>query len=146
MIIYTIGFTKKNASDFFGLVKANKIAVMIDVRLNNSSQLAGFSKCPDIEYFLREICGCGYAHELIFAPSAELMEDFKSKKIKLAQYEKIYSELMDERKALDHFEKNYSQLDNVCLLCSEDTPANCHRRVLAELLLKIIAGASVKHL
>lgn len=146
MKIYTVGFTKKSAGEFFELLKANKVGMLLDIRLNNSSQLAGFSKGPDLEYFLREICDCDYAHELVFAPSHELMEDFKSKKISLEQYEKTYSDLIKSRKGLEHFVKNYSKLDNVCLLCSEDKPAGCHRRVLAELLTKVIPGASLKHL
>jgi uncharacterized protein (DUF488 family) len=146
MIIYTIGFTKKSASVFFELISENKIEMMLDIRLNNSSQLAGFSKGIDLEYFLRKICGCKYAHDLVFAPSAELMYDFKLKKIKLNQYETTYSELMESRKALDHFVKNYSEFESICLLCSEETPANCHRRVLAELLIRIIPEASLVHL
>jgi uncharacterized protein (DUF488 family) len=146
MRIYTIGFTKKSASEFFELIKENKISMILDIRLSNSSQLAGFSKAPDLEFFLHEICRCKYAHDLDFAPTAELMEDFKSKKINLAQYETLYIELMESREAIPHFLKDYLHYENVCLLCSEETSATCHRRVFAELLLKNIPGASLKHL
>ena len=146
MNLYTIGFTKKSARSFFESIKTNGIKMLIDIRINNSSQLAGFSKGSDLEYFLDKICNCRYKHEIIFAPTQEIMDSGKSKKISLEIFEKLYSELMETRNSLNYFIENYSSIKNICLLCSEDTPDNCHRRVLANLLLKTIPGVSVKHL
>jgi len=146
MNLYTIGFTKKSARAFFELLKTNGVEMLVDIRLNNSSQLAGFSKGSDLEYFLNKICSCGYRHEIIFAPTKEIMEGFKAKKISFEQFAKLYSELMNTRDALDYFTKNYAGFKNVCLLCSEDTPDHCHRQVLANLLVKAIPKSSVKHL
>lgn len=79
--IYTIGFTKKHAEIFFGLLQKNKIEVLIDVRLNNTSQLAGFSKYPDIQFFLKEICDIQYISDTAFAPEDWILKDYKSKKL-----------------------------------------------------------------
>lgn len=146
MTIYTIGFTKKSARDFFELMKASQITLLLDIRLNNSSQLAGFSKGSDLSYFLSEICKCGYQYETIFAPTKELMQDFKSKKISPEQFEANYTQLMTARGALPYFMQHYATVGSVCLLCSEELPDSCHRRVLAELLIKEMPGTVLKHL
>lgn len=146
MIIYTIGFTQKSAEVFFTLIKENKIAVLADVRLNNASQLAGFSKGKDLEYFLREICGCQYAHELNFAPAKEIFDAYKSRKMTWPEFEGQYQKLIQERDALDGFYAKYAGAARVCLLCSEPTPEHCHRRLLAELLQERHPEIAVKHL
>lgn len=146
MTIYTIGFTKKSAHDFFELIKANQITLLLDIRLNNSSQLAGFSKGSDLNYFLSEICKCGYQYEAIFAPTKELMEDFKSKNITAEQFEINYTQLMTARSTLPYYIQHYATAGSVCLLCSEEFPDSCHRRVLAELLIKEMPGTVLKHL
>lgn len=146
MTIYTIGFTKKSARDFFDLMKANQITLLLDIRLNNSSQLAGFSKGTDLEYFLGEICKCGYRYEAIFAPTKQLMEDFKSKKLTAEQFEISYTQLIAARGALPYFMQHYTTAGSICLLCSEELPDSCHRRVLAELLVKEMPGTVLKHL
>ena len=134
MRIFIIGTIKKSAEVFFGLIKTNGITTFIDIRLNNTSQLAGFSKAGDLEYFLREICGCDYKHELIFAPTKELMDGKKTNGLSNAQYETEYRRLMDERQALSYFSETYGKHENLCLLCSEETPENCHRQVLADMI------------
>ena len=147
MTIFTIGFTKKTARTFFELIKANKIKTLLDIRLNNSSQLAGFSKGGDLEYFLEEICDCNYKHEMIFAPTKELMDNFKSNKMSVKEFETGYLQLMEERRAEAYFYELYAEVDSVCLLCSEDTTEHCHRRLLAEMLVNIHPDASViKHI
>lgn len=146
MTIYTIGFTKKSAETFFGLLSANSVQIVLDIRLNNSSQLAGFTKGRDLEYFLRSICRCDYRYETVFAPTKTLMDHIKAGKITLKQFEESYSLLMEEREALPYFEERYAKADNVCLLCSEDTPKQCHRRVLAGLLASGRADRTVRHL
>ena len=145
-MLFTIGFTKKSARAFFELIKANSIIMLIDIRLNNSSQLAGFSKGSDLEFFLNEICKCGYRYEPVFAPAKELMDDFKEKKISTEQFEDNYLQLMKERNALRHFEKNFLNESPVCLLCSEDTPEHCHRRILAEMIIEKYPHISLVHI
>ena len=146
MTVFTIGFTKKRAQEFFELIKTNEIKQLVDIRLNTNSQLAGFSKGNDLEYFLEEICGCGYCHEMIFAPTKELKDNFKSKKISVIQFENDYMQLLSDRNALNYFHKQYAMMDNICLLCSEDTPEHCHRRILAEMIAGKYPGTIIKHI
>ena len=146
MILYTIGFTKKSAQAFFELIKANKIETVVDIRLNNSSQLAGFSKGADLAYFLPEICGCAYRYEPLFAPTKGLMDDFKAKRLSAAQFEADYRQLMYARNALARYEKEYGGTGNCCLLCSEDTPEHCHRRVLAEMIAGNAPLTTIEHI
>lgn len=146
MTIFTIGFTKKSAKSFFEIIKSNKIKTVIDIRLNTNSQLAGFSKGSDLEYFLEEICKCGYCHETIFSPTKELKDSFQAKKISLIQFETDYMQLMKERNALTYYEEQYAKVDSICLLCSEDTPEHCHRRILAEVISSKYPDTIIKHL
>lgn len=146
--IYTIGFTKKNACDFFELIKNNNISVVIDVRLNNTSQLAGFSKYPDIEYFLLNICNCKYISDKLFAPSEKTLKDYKDKKINWVDYVIQFNSTMANRDIKKHIEDNYSEIvrkNNICFLCSEETPEKCHRRLVAEMFSSIFE-LSIIHL
>lgn len=144
--IYTIGFTKKSAEEFFQLIKTNGIKLLIDVRAANNSQLDGFSKGRDLEYFLRKICGCAYRYETLFAPPKELMKSYRALELTAEQYETAYRQLMEERSAVAYFDKHYGASGDVCLLCSEDKPDHCHRRILAEMLIKDRRGRTIKHL
>ena len=144
MHVFTIGYAKKSAQTFFEHIKSNHIDVLIDVRLYNSSQLAGFSKSRDLQYFLREICDCDYIWAVEFAPTSELLEGYKSGDVKWDQYEKTYNELLDTRGGLDFFKDFYGK--RVCLLCAEATPQRCHRRLLAEKIAGVYANVSVTHL
>lgn len=128
--IFTIGFTKKTAEDFFTILKANGVKRVIDVRLNNVSQLAGFSKRDDLRYFLREICDIDYEHKPELAPTKGILDDYKKQKGKWSIYEEKFLKLMTDRK----IEENLSAelLDRGCLLCSEHKPDHCHRRLVAE--------------
>lgn len=146
MIVYTIGFTKKSAQAFFTCIQEHNIQTLIDIRLNNTSQLAGFSKGNDIAYFLQVICGCNYQYEAIFAPTKELMQDYQSKSISTQQFEARYTQLINSRDALRYFIQHYANAGSICLLCSEDTPDHCHRRVLAELLAGALPDISIQHL
>lgn len=132
MHIYTMGFTQKTAEQFFEKITKNKIQIVIDVRLNNQSQLAGFTKGKDLEYFLRVICDCLYVHEIKFAPTKEILSSYKNGKMDWENYVIEFEKLIDSRKMTDYFENKYMKYDNVLLLCSEPTPQNCHRRLLAE--------------
>ncbi len=130
--IYTIGFTKKSAEEFFEKLKKNNIKTIVDVRISNSSQLAGFTKGNDLIYFLKQIGGIGYKHIVDFAPTKELLSDYRAGKISWAGYEKIFNELMIRRRINEKYK--ISNFDQCCLLCSEERPENCHRRLVAEYL------------
>ncbi|MBR6478236.1 MAG: DUF488 domain-containing protein [Lachnospiraceae bacterium] len=132
MIIYTIGFTQKTAREFFEPIKKNEIQLLIDVRLNNQSQLAGFTKEKDLTYFLESITDCKYVHDLTFAPTKMLLDDYKKGKINWDGYVEVFQKLIASRKMVEHFDEKYKSYDRVVLLCSEPTPENCHRRLIAE--------------
>lgn len=134
MKIFTIGFTKKNARQFFELLKVNEIDIVLDIRLNNKSQLAGFTKGEDLQYFLSEICHCDYRHCLEFAPTKEILDSYKKSLITWAEYEEQYTTLMNKREKHLTFLDDYAKYENVCLLCSEPTPEHCHRRLIAEMI------------
>ncbi len=146
MKVFTIGFTQKSASEFFNKIKSNKIELVIDIRLNNVSQLAGFAKGKDLEYFLKELCGCDYIHDKVFAPTKELLDGYRSKKVTWDEYEQIFGKIMEERKIADHFKKLYSKMDSICLLCTEPTPEKCHRRLIAEYLKGFDNNIEVIHI
>jgi uncharacterized protein (DUF488 family) len=133
MKLFTIGFTKKSAKEFFDLLKSNNIKKIIDIRLNNSSQLAGFTKGNDLKYFLEVICNIDYEHDMSLAPTQEILDGYKKKKINWDQYEQLFKNLLITRNSIDTINcKNKNDYDNLCLLCSELSPKNCHRRLVAE--------------
>lgn len=132
MIIYTIGFTKKNAKQFFESLKSNGVQLLCDVRLNNRSQLAGFTKDGDIQYFLKEICDIDYVHGDEFAPSKELLKNYQSGEITWDEYETIFNDILERRGVHKRFLNRFKKYEKVCLLCSEPTPEKCHRRLVAE--------------
>jgi uncharacterized protein (DUF488 family) len=150
MNLYTIGFTKKSASQFFEILKSHGVDLLIDVRLNNKSQLAGFTKGDDLPYFLKEICGTAYIQELEYAPTKEILDSYKSKRIHWCDYEKEYSELIEKRDERSQicrkFVDTYAQYHNVALLCSESTPDKCHRRLAAEAICKANPDIQLEHL
>lgn len=110
--------------------------MLIDVRLNNQSQLAGFTKGRDLVFFLKEICNCEYSHEIQFAPTKDILDRYKKGQINWENYENQYIELISKRNVVDIFKTKYLKYDKVLLLCSEPTPECCHRRLLAEFLSK----------
>lgn len=128
--IFTIGFTKKTAEEFFRLLENAGVQKLIDVRENRVGQLAGFAKYPDIAFFLDRVLHIRYVHEPLFAPSPEIRQTYRETK-DWAAYEKSFIELMEQRKILENAE--LAQFEGkVALLCSEDQPERCHRRLLAE--------------
>lgn len=132
MKIYTIGFTQKNAEIFFGLIKVNNISKLIDVRLNNVSQLAGFAKKDDLKFFLKEICNCDYIHLPDLAPTTEILKPYKNKEITWEHYEEKFMNLMSSRRIEKYIDSK--TLENSCLLCSEHQPHQCHRRLVIDYL------------
>lgn len=133
MEIYTIGFTKRRAQDFFGALKDAGIKCLLDVRLNNSSQLAGFTKRDDLPFFLRAICDAEYLHEPLLAPTQEMLDAYKKHKGSWADYELRFLALMAERKVEDRIDPILFAVPTV-LLCSETSATHCHRRLVCEYL------------
>lgn len=144
MRILTIGFTKKRAKDFFETLRASKVSRIVDVRLNNVSQLAGFAKRQDLEYFLDQICHIDYVHEPSLAPTQDMLDDYKKKHGKWADYERRFLRLMGERRIEEKLKPEL--LEDACLLCSEDKPHHCHRRLVAEYLKENWGGVQIEHL
>ena len=136
MIIYTIGFTQKNAELFFETIKKNSVQLLVDVRLNNKSQLAGFTKAGDIEYFLKTICGTEYYHGDEFAPTKELLKAYQNKEKSWEEYETEFNEILTGRNVCKRFVQRFNKYDRICLLCSEQKPDQCHRRLVAEMIKK----------
>jgi len=144
MKIHTIGFTKKSAEKFFGMLRASGAATLIDVRLNNVSQLAGFAKRDDLKYFLAELCGMAYTHRTELAPTQHMLDDYKKQGTGWATYEDRFLELMEHRSIEDAVPKEL--LNNAVLLCSEDKPHHCHRRLVAEYLAQHWDSVTIEHL
>lgn len=145
MEVYSIGFTKKTAEQFFEILKKENIRRLLDVRLNNVSQLAGFAKRDDLRYFLREICNAEYLHEPLLAPTQEMLDGYKKKKGSWAEYEQKFTSLMEERKVEEKLEPSMFSTRTV-LLCSEPSPQHCHRRLVLEYLFKKWGNISIHHL
>ena len=145
MEIYTIGFTQKNAEKFFKFLNISGVKTLIDVRLNNVSQLAGFAKKDDLNFFLKEICGAEYVHSPELAPTKDILNAYKKGEISWKAYEDKFLNLM----AMRNIEKTIKPalLDHGCLLCSEHEPHFCHRRLVVEYLnVHSNLNLKVKHL
>ncbi len=144
MKVYSIGFTQKKAEAFFKLLKNEDIKTLVDVRLNNVSQLAGFAKRDDLIFFLDQLCGIKYKHIPDLAPTKELLNSYKKGNMQWEEYEDQFLNLMIKRN-IERLDK--STLDDSCLLCSEHKPHHCHRRLVIEYLNKCWdTNFIVKHL
>lgn len=134
MKVFTIGFTQKTARRFFELLTTSGVDLLIDVRLNNKSQLAGFAKDPDLSFFLDKISGIKYIHDPMLAPTENLLKKYRAKEISWEQYETAFERIMKERDIDLHIQTSYkaNQGMAICLLCSEPTADKCHRRLIAE--------------
>lgn len=144
MKVFTIGFTKTSAESFFTRLQKASVKKVVDVRLNNVSQLAGFAKKDDLCYFLRAICGIGYVHQPSLAPTQEMLDTYKKHGGEWVNYEERFLELMTSRR----IEQTVAQdaFDGACLLCSEDKPHHCHRRLVAEYLKEKWGDLDIAHL
>jgi uncharacterized protein (DUF488 family) len=145
MEVYTAGFTQKTAAQFFESLRRVGIRRLVDVRLNNSSQLAGFSKRDDLAYFLRVICQAEYIHEPLLAPTQELFASYKKAKGSWAEYERGFLALLAERRVHERLDRHLFDVPTV-LLCSEATPEHCHRRIVLEYLQNTWGGIEIVHL
>lgn len=143
MKLFTIGFTKKTAQRFFELLRGSGARTVVDVRLNNVSQLAGFAKKDDLAYFADAICGMDYVHLPTLAPTQEMLDRYKKQGGEWRAYEREFLDLMRQRRIEDTMKE---ALADGCLLCSEDKPHHCHRRLVAEYLKEQWGDVDVVHL
>lgn len=145
MDVYTIGFTKKTAEVFFEALASAGIRNLIDIRLNNTSQLAGFAKASDLPYLLEKICGIQYSHEPLLAPTREILDDYKKNKSDWENFERRFMDLMAERGIENELDKNIFK-EPAVLMCSEHIADQCHRRLVAEYLNEKWGGINIVHL
>jgi len=145
MKIFTIGFTKKSAETFFTRLQKAGVKRLVDVRLNNVSQLAGFTKRDDLRYFTKTICAIDYVHRPELAPTSAILDPYK--KVKNGDwklYERQFLQLMKDRRIEDTIPREL--VDGGCLLCSEETPHHCHRRLVAEYLKEKWGDVVIEHI
>jgi uncharacterized protein (DUF488 family) len=144
MTLYTIGFTRKTAEEFFTLLRRAGVKRIIDIRLSNRSQLAAFAKKEDLRYFLKAICGIDYLHLPSLAPTQEMLDAYKKRKGRWEDFEREFFLVAAAR----HIERElpHETLDSACLLCSEPVADRCHRRLVAEYLRKKHDDITVCHL
>ncbi len=144
MIICTIGFAKKNLRTFIKRLQLAGVTKVIDIRLHNTSQLAGYAKKDDLEYIL-SLVGIGYEHHPELAPTEEILDGYKKKKLPWQDYEKKFKEVLIQRNPIQSI--NFmNEKGPICLLCAEDKPIQCHRRLVAEYYSANIEGLQIKHL
>lgn len=144
MRVFTIGFTRKSAQKFFELLRSSGASRVVDVRLNNVSQLAGFAKRDDLQFFLKRICKIDYIHLPELAPTKDMLDDYRKKHKDWNRYETEFMELMKSRRIEEIIPKE--SIENGCLLCSEEKPHHCHRRLVAEYLKDRWGDLEVQHL
>lgn len=142
--LFTIGFTKKNAQQFFETLVNAGVKRVIDTRLNNVSQLAGFAKREDLKYLLQKIGNIEYVHLLELAPTQAMLDNYKKKKGDWDTYEQQFLQLIKERKIEQQLSPDF--IEGGCLLCSEPTPHHCHRRLVAEYLSQKWGNVKICHL
>ena len=142
--LFTIGFTKKSAEEFFTKLSEAGVKRVLDIRLSNVSQLAGFSKRDDLQYFLKTIRDIDYRHLPELAPTKDILEEYRKNKGDWSVYESRFLALLSERKPEERISR--AMLDHGCLLCSEDKPENCHRRLVAEYFRKKLGEVEIVHI
>ena len=146
MRLFTIGFTQKSAETFFGLLRQHGVQRLVDIRLNPNGQLSGFAKQNDLPYLLANLAAnCQYAHMSELAPTKELLEDYR-KHLDWPQYVARFEALMNERGVPGILDRTAFEKLVPCLLCSEPTPEQCHRRLVAERLARLWLNVEVIHL
>jgi uncharacterized protein (DUF488 family) len=142
--LYTIGFTGKSAEKFFSLLKTVGVKRIVDIRLNNKSQLAGWAKGSDLPFFAKEIGNISYKHDIDFAPTKDLLSRYRDKTTSWQEYEIEFLSLLNSRNVAQR--TDIEQLHETCFLCSEHLPDKCHRRLLAEYFKKVNRDVEIIHL
>lgn len=145
MRIYTIGFTKTSAEDFFERLRSAGIRHLIDVRRRNTSHLAGFAKRDDLAYFLDQIVGARYTHELLLAPPDDLLDAYRSKEVAWPEFRSEFDDLLRDREIEDRIDRSLFE-EPTTLLCGERSADRCHRRLVAERLAEAWGDTEVVHL
>lgn len=145
MEINTIGLASRSASDFFGVLNAAGVRRVLDTRLHNTSQLAGFAKKADLEFFLGAVGSAEYRHEVILAPTDDLLRAYRRREIAWEEYSARYVDLLKERR-VENVLSRESLATTTALLCAERRPDRCHRRLAAEYLAAAWPGVTVRHL
>jgi uncharacterized protein (DUF488 family) len=145
MEICTIGFTKRSAADFFSALEAAGVERVVDVRLNNRSQLAGFTKASDLPFFLDRILGATYQHEPLLTPTDEMLGAYRRREMSWEMYETAYLELLRARSVEATLDRALFSIE-CALLCSEPGPERCHRRLAAEYLQAAWGDVEIVHL
>jgi uncharacterized protein (DUF488 family) len=145
MKIFTIGFTKKTAQQFFELLSKKGVECVVDIRLRPDGQLAGFTKKEDLRYFLKELIACDYRHWPQLAPTDEILKGYRSDH-DWPKYERCFEALMEQRGIPATLDKTLFEEKACCLLCSEATPEKCHRRMVAERLARTWNNVEIIHL
>jgi uncharacterized protein (DUF488 family) len=145
MKLYTIGFTKKSAEQFFALLEQNNVNCLVDIRLHPNGQLAGFTKQDDLAYFLSRIASCDYVHLDSLAPTDDILSEYRNDH-DWDRYVQRFEALMDERNVPQCLDRVQFESKTSCLLCSEATPEKCHRRLIAERLARHWPGLEITHL
>jgi len=143
--LFTIGFTKRTAAQFFGALQSADIGLLVDIRLNNTSQLAGFTKRDDLAYFLDRICAMPYRHEPVFAPTPELLAAIRGGELPWDEFAEVFRGVLHERSAADHLERA-TLSERPVLLCAEYQASECHRSIVADYLSEQWGGCNVVHL
>jgi uncharacterized protein (DUF488 family) len=145
MEIYTIGFTQTTAERFFTRLADARVERLLDVRLNNTSQLAGFAKAQDLPYFARKLVGATYEHQPLLAPTQDILDAYKKRKGDWVTYEAAFLALM-RRRRVDEVLSSASFERRTALLCSEAGPEHCHRRLVVEFLAEQWPDVQIVHL
>jgi uncharacterized protein (DUF488 family) len=146
MKIYTIGFTHKRAETFFDLLRTNGVQRLVDIRLNPGGQLSGFAKGEDLPFFLdRLAAGCRYVHLPVLAPTKEILGDYRADADWPRYIARFYA-LMDERRVPEILDRAEFEALTSCFLCSEATPVQCHRRLVAERIANHWPSVEIIHL
>ncbi|MFA5428072.1 MAG: DUF488 domain-containing protein [Sulfurimonas sp.] len=143
MNLFTIGYTQKSAEEFFTLLTKNGVKKLIDIRLNNTSQLAGFANAKHLPYLLK-LHNIEYEYKTEFAPTKELLKGYQDENIDWEEYEKQYNQILIDRDIF--FNTSLSEFEDAVLLCSEPTAEQCHRRLAAEYIEKHFENVNIKHL
>ena len=141
MKLYTIGYSKKSAEEFFGLLRDNNVKRVVDIRRHNTNQLAGFTKQDDLAWFLKVIADIGYEHVLELAPSEELMHAYRKEHLPFDEFADQLRAQFKEREM-----PTKATFDHAALLCSEADPSTCHRLIAAEYLAEKWSGVEIIHL
>ena len=142
--VYTIGFARKSAETFFAKLEEYGVWRVVDIRLRNTSALAGFTRRDDLRFFLGRVTGIDYTHRPELAPSPALLDDYQKARIDWPTYERRFNEIITERRI--ETQVTHEEMDHACLLCSEPEPNKCHRRLVAEYLKRAWGNVRIEHI